>query len=55
MWPEGMHAAAALTFDFDTEEVSIGKDRQSKRRGRSWKPVTNSRTTCSWRTPRWSR
>ena len=26
MWPEGMRAAAALTFDFDAEEVWIGED-----------------------------
>jgi peptidoglycan-N-acetylglucosamine deacetylase len=27
MWPEGMRAAAALTFDFDAEEAWIGEDR----------------------------
>ncbi|MEO8475543.1 MAG: polysaccharide deacetylase [Actinomycetota bacterium] len=26
MWPDGMRAAAALTFDFDAEEVWIGED-----------------------------
>lgn len=31
MWPEGMHAAAALTFDFDAEEVSVGEDRRTPR------------------------
>ena len=31
MWPEGMHAAVALTFDFDAEEVCIGEDRRTPR------------------------
>src|SRR5262245_47476559 len=26
MWPSGMRAAAAFTFDFDAEEVWIGED-----------------------------
>src|SRR5947199_86882 len=26
MWPDGMRAAAAFTFDFDAEEVWIGED-----------------------------
>ena len=26
MWPDGMRGAAALTFDFDAEEVWIGED-----------------------------
>ncbi len=32
MWPEGMHAAAALTFDFDAEEVWIGEDSENANR-----------------------
>ena len=32
MWPEGMHAAAALTFEFDAEEVWIGEDPENANR-----------------------
>jgi len=32
MWPDGMRAAAAFTFDFDAEEVWIGDDPESENR-----------------------
>ncbi len=32
MWPEGKRAAAALTFDFDAEEVWIGEDPENAHR-----------------------
>ena len=32
MWPQGMRAAAAFTFDFDAEEVWIGEDPRNAER-----------------------
>jgi peptidoglycan-N-acetylglucosamine deacetylase len=32
MWPDGMRAAAAFTFDFDAEEVWIGDDKDNEGR-----------------------
>jgi len=32
MWPDGMRAAAAFTFDFDAEEVWIGDDPENENR-----------------------